>query len=81
MFLPDQNASASSKPSAASKALSMQGKGLGQLPPDRFERFKRVIGGGLQSRTDGHRAAEVAIAVRTLNRMLDLGQSEYVRVA
>jgi hypothetical protein len=44
-------------------------------------RFKRVIGDGLRSRTDGRRAAEVAIAVGALNRMLDLGRPEYVRIA
>ncbi len=40
--------------------------------------FKRVIGNGLRSRTDGRRATEVAIAVDTLNRMLDFGRPEYV---
>lgn len=44
-------------------------------------RFKLVIGDGLRSRTDGRRATEVAIAVGVLNRMLDLGRPEYVRVA
>ena len=44
-------------------------------------RFKRVIGDGLRSRTDRRRATEVAIAVRVLNRMLDLGRPEYVRTA
>ena len=44
-------------------------------------RFKRVIGDALRSRTDGRRATEVAIAVRVLNRMLELGQPEYVRLA
>ena len=44
-------------------------------------RFKRVIGDGLRSRTDGRRATEVAIAVGALNRMLDLGRPEYVRIA
>ncbi len=44
-------------------------------------RFKRVTGDGLRSRTDGRRAAEVAIAVGALNRMLDLGRPEYVRIA
>ena len=43
-------------------------------------RFKRVIGGGLHSRTDGRRATEVAIAVCTLNRMLELERPEYVRI-
>jgi hypothetical protein len=44
-------------------------------------RFKRVIGDALRSRTDGRQATEVAIAVRTLNRMLELGRPESVRVA
>jgi hypothetical protein len=44
-------------------------------------RFKRVIGGGLRSRTDGRRATEVTIAVGALNRMLELGRPEYVRIA
>jgi hypothetical protein len=44
-------------------------------------RFKRVIGDGLRSRTDGRQATEVAIAVGVLNRMLDLGRPEYVRIA
>ena len=44
-------------------------------------RFKRVVGDGLRSRTDGRRAAEVAIAAGVLNRMLDLGRPEYVRIA
>ena len=44
-------------------------------------RFKRVIGDGLRSRTDGRQATEVAIAAGVLNRMLDLGRPEYVRIA
>jgi hypothetical protein len=43
-------------------------------------RFKRVIGGGLHSRTDRRRTTEAAIAVRALNRMLELGRPEYVRI-
>ena len=43
--------------------------------------FKRVIGDGLRSRTHGSQATEVAIAVGALNRMLDLGRPEYVRIA
>ncbi len=39
-----------------------------------------MIGDGLRSHTDGRRAAEVAIAADALNRMLDLGRPEYVRV-
>ena len=45
-----------------------------------ISRFKRVIGDGLRSRTDRRRATEVAIAVSTLNRMLELGRPEYVRL-
>jgi hypothetical protein len=44
-------------------------------------RWKRVIGVGLRSRTDGRQATEVAIAADVLNRMLDLGRPEYVRIA
>ncbi len=44
-------------------------------------RWKRVIGDGLRSRTDGRQATEVAIAADVLNRMLDLGRPEYVRIA
>ena len=44
-------------------------------------RFKRVIGDGLRSHTDGRQATEVAIAVQVLNRMLELGRPEYVRIA
>ncbi len=44
-------------------------------------RWKRVIGDGLRSHTDGRRATEVAIAADALNRVLDLGRPEYVRIA
>jgi hypothetical protein len=44
-------------------------------------RYKRVIGDALRSRTDRRRATEVAIAVQALNRMLDLGRAESVRIA
>jgi DDE family transposase len=46
-----------------------------------ISRWKRVIGDGLRSRTDGRQATEVAIAAAALNRMLDLGRPEYVRIA
>ncbi|HZH46690.1 MAG TPA: IS5 family transposase [Roseococcus sp.] len=46
-----------------------------------ISRWKRVIGDGLRSQTDGRRATEVAIAADALNRMLDLGRPEYVRIA
>jgi hypothetical protein len=44
-------------------------------------RFKQVIGDGLRSRTDQRRATEVDVAVRALNRMLELGRPESVRIA
>jgi hypothetical protein len=44
-------------------------------------RYKRVIGDGLRSRTDRRRATEVAVAVQVLNRMLELGHPESVRIA
>jgi hypothetical protein len=44
-------------------------------------RWKRVIGDGLRSQTDGQQATEVTISADALNRMLDLGRPEYVRVA
>ena len=44
-----------------------------------ISRFKRVIGGGLCSRTDGRRGTEIALAVDVLNRMLELGRPVYVR--
>ena len=43
-------------------------------------RFKRVIGDGLRSRTDERRATEVGVAVHVLNRMLELGRPNYVRI-
>jgi hypothetical protein len=44
-------------------------------------RWKRVIGDGLRSQTDGRQATEVAIAAGVLNRMLKLGWPEYIRIA
>jgi hypothetical protein len=46
-----------------------------------ISRWKRVIGGGLRSQTDGRQTTEVAIAADVLNRMLELGRPEYIRVA
>ncbi len=43
-------------------------------------RWKRVIGDGLRSHTDERRATEVSVAVHVLNRMLELGRPNYVRV-
>jgi hypothetical protein len=44
-------------------------------------RYKRVIGDALRSRTDPGRATEVAIGAHVLNRMLELGRPESVRIA
>jgi hypothetical protein len=44
-------------------------------------RYKRVIGDALRSRTDRRQAVEVSIAAHALNRMLELGRPESVRIA
>jgi hypothetical protein len=44
-------------------------------------RFKRVIGDGLRSRTEGRQATEMNVGVAVLNRMLELGRPESVRIA
>ncbi|MGF7212982.1 hypothetical protein GGE65_007618 [Skermanella aerolata] len=46
-----------------------------------FARWKQVIGDGLRFHSDEARAIEVAIAAQVLNRMLDLGRPNSVRVA
>ena len=46
-----------------------------------ISRHKRVIGDALRSRTDRGQATEVAIAVRALNRMLEVGRPKSVRIA
>ena len=46
-----------------------------------MNRWKQVIGDELRAHTDERRATEVAVAVHTLNRMLELGHPSYVRVA
>src|ERR1700674_5894989 len=43
-------------------------------------RYKRVIGNALRSRTEGRQTTEVAIAVASLNRMVELGRPKYVRL-
>ena len=45
-----------------------------------FARWKQVIGDGLRFHTDEVRATEVAIAAQVLNRTLDLGRPDSVRV-
>ena len=44
-------------------------------------RYERVVGDALRSRTEGRQSTEVAIAVASLNRMLELGRPEYVRLS
>ncbi|WP_043345553.1 IS5 family transposase [Belnapia moabensis] len=46
-----------------------------------ISRWKRVIGDGLHSQTDGRQTTEVAIATKALNHMLELGRPEYIRTA
>jgi hypothetical protein len=46
-----------------------------------ISRFKRVIGDALRSRTHRRQATEGAIAVTALNRMLELGRPQSVRIA
>ncbi len=46
-----------------------------------FARWKQVIGDRLRFHSDQARATEVATAVTVLNRMLDLGRPESVRLA
>ena len=43
-------------------------------------RWKRVIGEALHSQTDGRQATDLAITVNVLNRMLELGRPNYVRI-
>jgi hypothetical protein len=46
-----------------------------------ISRYKRVIGDAVRARTDPGQAAEVVIAVRALNHMLELGRPQSVRIA
>jgi len=46
-----------------------------------LSRYKRVIGDALKSRDDDRRTTEVAIAVKSLNRMNELGCAKFVRRA
>jgi len=46
-----------------------------------MNRWKQVIGDELRAHTDERRATEVAVAVHALNRMLELGRPNYVRIA
>jgi hypothetical protein len=44
-------------------------------------RWKQVIGDRLRAHTEERRATEVDVAVHVLNRMLELGRPNYVRLA
>ena len=44
-------------------------------------RDKRGIGNALRSQTDGRQITEMAIAVSVLNRMLEFGRPDYIRIA
>jgi len=44
-------------------------------------RYKHLIGDALRSRADATKATEVAIAAAALNRMLEFGRPNYVRIA
>jgi hypothetical protein len=57
------------------------GYNRGALAEAAVSRYKRVIGDALRSRTDPGRATEAAVGARVLNRMLELGRPESVRVA
>ena len=46
-----------------------------------ISRFKRVIGDALRSKSDRRRATEIAIAIRVMNSMLELGRPHYVRIS
>ena len=46
-----------------------------------MSRLERVIGDGLRSHADERRATEVEVAVHVLNRMLDFGRPNSVRIA
>jgi hypothetical protein len=50
------------------------------VEPD-ISRWKRVIGDGLGSQTEGRQNTEIAVAADVLNRMLELGRPEYARIA
>ena len=43
-------------------------------------RYKRVIGDALRSRTGENETTEVAIAAAALNRMLEFGRPNYIRI-
>ncbi len=59
----------------------ISGYGWRALVESDIARWKRIIGDGLRFQTEGCQATEVVIAAKVLNRMLELGRPEYVRIA
>ena len=58
------------------------GSCVGPAPyPALVRDLQRVIGDALRSGEDGRRVCEVKIAVKALNRMLELGRPNRVRIA
>jgi hypothetical protein len=57
------------------------GSGWRALVEAGIARWKRVIDDGLRSQPDGRQATEVAIAANALNRMLEFGRPNHVRIA
>ncbi len=55
--------------------------GCDPRPAQNLAHFKQVTGDGLRSHTDERRATEVEVAVHVLNRMLELGRPNSVRIA
>src|ERR687893_548549 len=68
-------------PTTETTSTPRSGYGWRALVEADIARWKRVIGDGLRFQTDGRQATEAAIAADVLNRMLDLGRPEYVRIA
>ena len=60
------------------RASGRNGRAQAEMP---MPRFKRVIGDGLRPRTGRRRATGAGVAVRVLNRVLDLGRPILVRIA
>jgi hypothetical protein len=61
--------------------ITQRGRMGWQRPSGYNWRYKRVIGDALRSRTKGRQTTEVAIAVASPNRMLELGRPEYLRLS
>ena len=65
----------------ASRIFGMTGPPSGGAKAETaIGRWKQVVGDGLRSRMDERRATEVDVAVYVLNRMLELGRPNYVRI-